>query len=138
QTLSLEDIAVDTLVHSSCGTVVMPLFQGFFPAPSWHTFTLLARGWALATDRHPITTYVWLTGATTVKHFSRVSLFLGCPLSQHPHRLRTLSQSSASPDTPRAVSVPSSTGPHDPRLRGGAGARTAHPASGGRGRCHQG
>ena len=83
QTLSLEDIAVDTLVHSSCGTVVMTLFQGFFPAPSWHTFTLLARGWALATDRHPITTYVWLTGATTVKHFSRFSLFLGCPLYQH-------------------------------------------------------
>ena len=83
QTLSLEDIAVDTLGHSSCGTVVMTLFQGFFTAPSWHTCTLLARGWALATERHTITTYVWLTGATTVKPFSRCSIFLGCPLSQH-------------------------------------------------------
>ncbi len=83
QTLSLEDIAVDTLVHSSFGTVVMTLFQGFFTAPSWHTFTLLARGWALATDRHTITTYLWLTGATTVKHFSRFYIFLGCPLYQH-------------------------------------------------------
>ena len=58
QTLSLEDMAVDTFVHSSFGTVVMTLFQGFFTAPAWHTFTLRARGWAVATDRHTITTYV--------------------------------------------------------------------------------
>jgi hypothetical protein len=80
QTLLLEDIAVDTFVHSSFGTVVMALFQGFFSAPSWHTFTYLACGWALASDRHTITTYLWLTGATTVKHFSRFYVFLGCPL----------------------------------------------------------
>jgi len=76
----LEDIAVDTFVHSSFGTVVMTLFQGIFTAPSWHTFTSLACGWALASDRHTITTYLWLTGATTVKHFSRFYVFLGCPL----------------------------------------------------------
>jgi hypothetical protein len=80
QTLLPEDIAVDTFVHSSFGTVVMTLFQGLFTAPSWHTFTYLACGWALATDRHTITTYVWLTGATAVKHFSRFYVFLGCPL----------------------------------------------------------
>ncbi len=80
QTLLLEDIAVDTFVHSSFGTVVMTLFQGFFTAPSWHTFTYLACGWALASDRHTITTYMWLTGATAVKHFSRFYVFLGCPL----------------------------------------------------------
>jgi len=80
QTRLLEDIAVDTFVHSSFGTVVMTLFQGVFTAPSWQTFTSLACGWALATDRHTITTYLWLTGATTVKHFSRFSVFLGCPL----------------------------------------------------------
>jgi hypothetical protein len=82
QTLLLEDIAVDTFVHSSFGTVVMTLFQDLFTAPSWRTFTLLACGWALATDRHTITTYLWLTGATAVKHFSRFSVFLGCPLYQ--------------------------------------------------------
>jgi DDE superfamily endonuclease len=71
---------VDTFVHSSFGTVVMTLFQGLFTAPSWQTFTYLACGWALATDRHTITTYLWLTGATTVKHFSRFYVFLGCPL----------------------------------------------------------
>ncbi len=71
---------MDTFVHSSFGTVVMTLFQGLFTAPSWQTFTYLACGWALATDRHTITTYLWLTGATTVKHFSRFYVFLGCPL----------------------------------------------------------
>jgi hypothetical protein len=76
----LKDIAVDTFVHSSFGTVVMTLFQGLFTAPSWQTFTTLACGWALATDRHTITTYLWLTGATAVKHFSRFYVFLGCPL----------------------------------------------------------
>jgi DDE superfamily endonuclease/Archaeal putative transposase ISC1217 len=80
QTLSLEDIAVDTFVHSSFGTVVMTLLQGIFTVSSWHTFTSLACGWALATDRHTITTYLWLTGAATVKHFSRFYVFLGCPL----------------------------------------------------------
>jgi len=80
QTLLLEDITVDTFVHSSFGTMIMTLFQGLFTAPSWHTFTSLACGWALATDRHTITTYLWLTGATTVKHFSRFYVFLGCPL----------------------------------------------------------
>jgi len=58
----------------------MTLFQGIFTAPSWHTFTYLAGGWALAGDRHTITTYLWLTGAATVKHFSRFYVFLGCPL----------------------------------------------------------
>ena len=82
-TLLLEEIAVDTFVHSSFGTVVMTLFHGLFTAPSWHTFTLLACGWALATDRHTITTYMWLTGATAVKHFSRFYVFLGCPLYHH-------------------------------------------------------
>jgi len=87
QTRLLEDIAVDTFVHSSFGTVVMTLFQGLFTTPSWHTFTSLACGWALAGDRHTITTYMWLTGAATIKHFSRFYVFLGCPLYQHRWQL---------------------------------------------------
>lgn len=82
QTLSLEDIAVDTFMYSSFGTVVVTLFQGLFPHPSWHTLMALACGWTLATDRHTITTYLWLTGATTLKHFARFYVFLGCPLYQ--------------------------------------------------------
>ena len=80
KTLFPEDIAVDTFLASSFGFCVMTLFQGLFTAPSWQTFTYLACGWVLARDRHTITTYLWLTGATTVKHFSRFYVFLGCPL----------------------------------------------------------
>ena len=80
QTRLREDMAVDTFLHSSFGAVVVTLCQGLFTAPSWHTFTSLACGWALAGDRHTMTTYVWLTGAATVKHFSRFYVFLGFPL----------------------------------------------------------
>jgi hypothetical protein len=71
---------VDPCFVSSCGPYVMGLFHGLWTAPSWQSFSLLACGWALATDRHTLTPYVWLTGASTVKHFSRFSVFLGCPL----------------------------------------------------------
>jgi hypothetical protein len=71
---------VDPFFVSTFGTFVMGLFRGLFTAPSWRSFSLLACGWALATDHHTITTYMWLTGATTVKHFSRFYVFLGCPL----------------------------------------------------------
>lgn len=78
---------MDTFVASSFGTLLMTLFQGLFTAPSWQTFTSLACGWSLATDRHTITTYLWRTGATTVKHFSRFYVFLGCPLSNQRRQL---------------------------------------------------
>jgi DDE superfamily endonuclease len=71
---------VDTFFVSSFGTFVMGLFHSLFTPPSWQSFALLACGWALATERHTITTYLWLTGATAVKHFSRFYVFLGGPL----------------------------------------------------------
>ena len=40
----------------------------------------MAYNWTLASDRHTITTYVWLTGASALKHFSRFYVFLGCLL----------------------------------------------------------
>jgi len=78
----LEDIPVAPFIVSSFGLFVMNLFHGLFTAPSWQTFTLLACGWVLASDCHTITTYLWLTGATTVKHFSRFYVFLGGALYQ--------------------------------------------------------
>ena len=77
QTRLPEGIAVDIFLHSSFGTFVTILFHDLFTAPSWHTFTSLACGWAVAHARHAITTYVWLTGAATVKHFSRSARILG-------------------------------------------------------------
>jgi hypothetical protein len=73
----LEDIAVDTFMVSSFGSFVRVLFQPLFRDTAWQTFSLLACGWALASERHTITTYLWLTGATTLKHFSRFYVFLG-------------------------------------------------------------
>jgi hypothetical protein len=73
----VEDIVVAAFIVSSFGLFVMGLFHGLFTAPSWQTFMLLACGWALTSERHTITTYLWLTGAVTVKHFSRFYVFLG-------------------------------------------------------------
>jgi len=65
-------------IVSPFGSFVMSLFAGLFTAPSWQTFTVLAYGWAVASgERQTITTYLWLTGATTVKHFSCFYRFLG-------------------------------------------------------------
>ena len=67
-------------IVSSFGLFVRDLFHGLFTAPSWQTFTCLACGWALAVEHHTVTTYLWLTGATTFKHFSRFYVFLGAVL----------------------------------------------------------
>ncbi|MGH7965529.1 MAG: IS701 family transposase [Candidatus Binatia bacterium] len=68
-------------IVSSFGLFVMNLFAGLFTAPSWQTFTVLAWGWAVASgERQTLTTYLWLTGATTIKHFSRFYAFLGAAL----------------------------------------------------------
>jgi hypothetical protein len=83
QTIFWEDITVAPFIVSSFGRFVMSLFAGLFSAPSWQTFMVLACGWVVAGgERQTITTYLWLTGATTVKHFSRFYEFLGGALYQ--------------------------------------------------------
>jgi hypothetical protein len=78
QTVLLEDLAMATFIVSSFGLFVMGLFAGLFTAPSEQTFTVLAYGWAVASgERQTITAYLWLTGATSVKHFSGFYVFLG-------------------------------------------------------------
>jgi DDE superfamily endonuclease len=83
QTVVLEDLAMAAFMVSSFGVCVMGLFAGLFTAPSWQTFTVLAYGWAVASgERQTITTYLWLSGATTVKHFACFYRFLGGALYQ--------------------------------------------------------
>jgi hypothetical protein len=78
QTVLLEELAMAAFIVSSFGLFVMSLFTGLFTTPSAQTFTVLAYGWAVASgERQTITTYLWLTGATTVKHFSCSYTFLG-------------------------------------------------------------
>lgn len=71
---------MDTFFVSSFGMFVMGLFRNIFTAPSWQSFSLLACGWALACEKHTITTYLWLSGAAHIKHFSSFYVFLGSPL----------------------------------------------------------
>jgi len=78
---------VDAFLTSSFGTFVMTLWHGVLSAPSWHNFTYLAYGWALAWGRQTITTYLWGSGATQVKHFSRYYAFLGGALYQRRYQL---------------------------------------------------
>jgi DDE family transposase len=83
QTVLLEDLAMAAFMVSSFGVFVMGLFAGLFTTPSEQTFTVLAWGWAVASgERQTITTYLWLTGASRVKHFSRFYAFLGGALYQ--------------------------------------------------------
>lgn len=61
----------------------MRLCQGVFTARSGQSWALLANGGALAGgERQTITTYLWLSGATRVKHFSQFYVFLGGALYQ--------------------------------------------------------
>src|SRR6266446_3736695 len=83
----MEDTAVDAFLASSFGTLVMTLWQGVLRAPSWQNFTYLAYGWAIASGRQTITTYLWGSGAAQVKHFSRYYAFLGGALSQRRYAL---------------------------------------------------
>jgi hypothetical protein len=78
-----EDLAMAAFMVSSFGVFVMGLFAGLFTIPSTQTFTVLAYGWAVASgERQTITTYLWLTGATTGKHFSCFYRCLGRALYQ--------------------------------------------------------
>jgi hypothetical protein len=83
----MEDTAVDAFLTASFGTFVMTLWHGVLSAPSWHNFTYLAYGWALACGRQTITTYLWGSGAAQVKHFSRYYAFLGGALYQRRYQL---------------------------------------------------
>jgi hypothetical protein len=79
----LEDLAMAAFIVSSFGLFVRGVFAGLFTTPSWQTFTVLAYGWTVASgERQTITTYLWLTGATRVKHFSCFYPFLGGALYQ--------------------------------------------------------
>jgi hypothetical protein len=83
----MEDIAVDAFLTSSFGTFVRTLWHGVLSTPSWHNFTYLAYGWALAYGRQTITAYLWGSGAAQVKHFSRYYAFFGQALYQHRYAL---------------------------------------------------
>jgi hypothetical protein len=98
-------MAVDTLLASSFGSFVMFLLQGLFTTPSWQSCARLACGWALAPSQHTITTYLWLTGAATLKHGSRFSVCLGCPFDHARWRVWACIMRHAAPLTPAEAPI---------------------------------
>lgn len=69
-------------IVSSFGLFVVGVFAGLFTTPSWHAFTILAYGWAVAGgERQTITPYLWVSGATEEKHWPCFYRFLGGALS---------------------------------------------------------
>jgi hypothetical protein len=62
---------MEAFMNSSFGTFITCLFAGHFTAPSWQSFVLLSYGWSLSRSRHTIANYIWLSGGTKYKHFSR-------------------------------------------------------------------
>ena len=62
---------MEAFMNSSFGTFLTCLFAGHFTAPSWQSFVLLSYGWSLSRSRHTIANYIWLSGGTKYKHFSR-------------------------------------------------------------------
>ena len=71
---------MDTFLASSFGMFMKQLFSPLLePTPACRASHSWPAGWALAPRQHTITTYLWLTGPATPKHFSRFSVFLGCP-----------------------------------------------------------
>lgn len=67
---------MEAFMNSSFGTFITFLFAGCFTAPSWQSFVLLGYGWTQSRTRHTIANYIWLSGATKYKHFSRFYDFL--------------------------------------------------------------
>ncbi len=61
---------------------MQPLGSGLLTARSWQSFARLACGGAWAPRQHTSTTSRWWTGAATLKHVSRFSVFLGCPFDE--------------------------------------------------------
>jgi len=68
---------MEAFMNSSFGTFISSLFARCFTAPSWQSFMLLAYGWAQSRSRHTIANYIWLSGGTKYKHFSRFYAFFG-------------------------------------------------------------
>ena len=66
---------MESFMSSSFAKFITSLFARHFTAPSWQSFVLLAYGWALSRSRHTVANYIWLSGGTKYKHFSRFYVF---------------------------------------------------------------
>lgn len=68
---------MDQFCRSSFGQYLMNLYSHCFIPQSLQSFMILAHGWSLSARRHTISDYLWLSAATSAKHFSRYYAFVG-------------------------------------------------------------
>jgi len=67
---------------TSYGQLLCQIWGSVFYRRSWSIFLLLAQGWALSQISHTVAEYIWLSGASKDRHFSRYYAFLSETL--HP------------------------------------------------------
>lgn len=67
---------MDAFVQSGFGQFLNQHFSVFFRASSWQSFLYLAYGWSVCQYHQTIAQYIWLSGGTKSKHFTRYYHFL--------------------------------------------------------------
>jgi hypothetical protein len=67
---------MDAFIRSSFGQFLKGLFCTHFTSRSFMSFLYLAYGWSMSKSSHTLAHYIWLSGGSEVKHFSRYYLFL--------------------------------------------------------------
>jgi len=70
---------MESFLGSTFGAFLIQLFGGLLSGPSQENFYWLAYGWSMARGRFFVSTFIWLSGAASAKHFSRYYVFLGKP-----------------------------------------------------------
>lgn len=58
------------------GLLLAEIWREAFYLRSWRIFLKLAQGWALSTLSHTVAEYIWLSGGSKDRHFSRYYAFL--------------------------------------------------------------
>lgn len=67
---------MDAFVQSGFGQFLSDHFSVFFRSSSWQSFLYLAYGWSVCQYHQTIAHYIWLSGGTKSKHFTRYYHFL--------------------------------------------------------------
>ena len=67
---------MDAFLQSGFGRFLQAHFSTFFRASNWQSFLYLAYGWSVCQYHQTIAQYIWLSGGTQSKHFTRYYHFL--------------------------------------------------------------
>ncbi len=65
-----------TTFSSTFGQLLIECFGGLLYQRGMHIFLTLSHGWALSQESHTLAHYIWLSGGSQFRHFSRYYVFL--------------------------------------------------------------